>query len=161
MDYEKNYSFEHGLFLDPGASRLPVAQARGGQWWNAASIEMEVENLLTSLVCMLKPERILETGTNVGYATCKMAMGLDFNRKSSIITMDPLRLDHLWLNTELAKYISYYEKPSTDEDLCENVLCKQSYDFIFLDSEHDYGTITYEIAKLRPQRSGQEHLLHS
>lgn len=98
------------------------------------SAELETLIFLKSLVELIKPERILETGTYKGYSSCYMAEGLKNNGSGKIETMEiDTRLiaeaKELWVGEGVQDYI---------ESNCVSSLnyeTDKKYDLIFLDTE--------------------------
>lgn len=58
------------------------------QMVDAQSAELEVLDLLKSIVLAVKPELIVETGTFIGHSAIKMAEGLSANGSGKIVTVE-------------------------------------------------------------------------
>lgn len=100
--------------------------------FNTGGVECEVGEFLYSLVRMIKPEKILETGTHFGVSSAYMALGMSHNNFGKIITIDPTYYEEakqLHKNLNVTQYITqielHAEKFETDE----------MFDIAFLDSE--------------------------
>lgn len=63
--------------------------------WDSGSTEVEYLNVLTALVCAMKPDLVLETGTYRGWGTIALARGCVLNTFGRVITLD--RMDCLGL----------------------------------------------------------------
>jgi predicted O-methyltransferase YrrM len=123
------------------------------------SIELEVGELYRAMVWLLKPQRVLETGTYNGYSTCCIAAALrDIGPDTSVITVDPDPKPHLWERTELEKHIRWLEMYSQD---AAAQLKAHSFDMLVLDSDHHYDTIIFELMTFEPLLAiGGTILLH-
>jgi predicted O-methyltransferase YrrM len=85
--------------------------------FNDAGTEVEVSELLYSLVRLFKPNIILETGTHLGISSSYMAMGLAHNKKGILhtIEIDEGCLDQaklLWQDLEIKDYVIPYMQTS-------------------------------------------------
>lgn len=56
--------------------------------FNDAGIETETGEFLYAMVRMLKPDRVLETGTHIGVGAAYMGQALKDNRKGSMVTVE-------------------------------------------------------------------------
>src|SRR4051812_16620659 len=99
--YEARYHHASGGWYHGPAGSVDVADKRHLSY---ASVELEVGQLYYALVLLLRPQWILETGTHIGYSTCKLAQGLRDTGAydGRVITMDPQALPHLWDGTDVA-----------------------------------------------------------
>ena len=98
-------------------------------------VEVEVGELLYSMVRILKPQHILETGTYSGISALYMAQALKENNSGDIITLEidsthKLRAEKLWKACEVEKYVGCIMQNSLDYELPG-----MQYDMMFLDSE--------------------------
>lgn len=100
--------------------------------FNTGGVECEVGEFLYGLVRILKPEKVLETGTHFGVSSTYMALALKHNNLGKITTIDPIyykEAKELHKNMELTDLILqvelHAEKYETDD----------MFDFILLDSE--------------------------
>lgn len=98
------------------------------------SPECEILEFLYSLVRLIKPENILETGTYVGWSAAVMAQAIKENGHGHIETLE-IEQQHiasakqLWQTLELTDFIIEHQKSSLEFEPTHN------YDFLFLDSE--------------------------
>jgi len=110
----------------------------GGQEWsmfNDAGTEIEVSEFLYSLVRMVKPNYILETGTHLGISACYMALALAQNRRGLMTTyeiIDVLRQGAigLWKDVGINHLIETKLMSSLTEFNNDRTI-----DLLFLDSE--------------------------
>jgi predicted O-methyltransferase YrrM len=153
VEYIRTYDPATGGYADP-SSGLPV---------DFASVELEVGMLWHALVMLLRPSRVLETGTYRGFSTCCIAaametLGTREGGDRSIITIDPQPRDHLWLGTPLAAHIEYI--PAKSQDAAPRVNGRE-FDMLVLDSDHHYATIMRELILFEPLLvAGGTILLH-
>jgi predicted O-methyltransferase YrrM len=114
-----------------------------------SSTELEVCRLWYWFVRMVKPRRILETGTYHGFSTCFLAAGLkDAGIDGSVITVDPARIAHLWDGTNLQPYIQWL--PLRSDQVGLDVLGADLFDVLVIDSEHTYRTSMSELSRFEP-----------
>jgi predicted O-methyltransferase YrrM len=116
------------------------------------SVEVEVGRLWYALVMMLRPHRVLETGTHRGYSTTCIASALrDLHAvdggERTLTTIDPASYDHLWEGTDVARFIRWVPKTSFD---AASEFKGQSFDLLVLDSDHHYDTIIFELMAFEP-----------
>jgi predicted O-methyltransferase YrrM len=152
LDHESKYGFSHGGYvLSPGAE--PVY----------GSVEVEVGRVWYSLMMMMRPQRVLETGTHFGYSTCCIAAALrDLSAVDGtpreLVTIDPAPMPHLWEGTDLAPFIRWIPKLSFD---VAKDYAGERFDALVLDSDHSYDTIMFELMAFEPTlREGGTLLLH-
>jgi predicted O-methyltransferase YrrM len=100
--------------------------------FDLSGVECEVGEFLYSLTRMIKPSRILETGTSTGISTAYFGLGLLHNNFGTINTIDPgeckeanqliddLNINHLVTFTKIH---------------AENYSTEEVFDIAFLDSE--------------------------
>lgn len=108
----------------------------GFEMFNDAGTEVEVSEFLYGLVKLVKPNKILETGTHVGVSTVYMAQALKENEKGDLVTFEII--PQHWQNSqkmlqdvEVAQLVDFQLKPSLKYQPAEGTL----YDLLFLDSE--------------------------
>jgi predicted O-methyltransferase YrrM len=150
--YEQCYQFQLGGWFD---QLQPQTISYG-------SVELEVGRFYYSLVRLLQPHSILETGTFLGYSTSCLASGLrdiqPFMADGAIITIDPWRVAHLWEGTDIEPYITWM---NTTSQQAKAQLKGQMFDMLVLDSDHSYQTISQELELYEPQlRVGGYILMH-
>lgn len=135
VEVEKKYKFIEGSWME---GLVPTF----------TNMELESARMLYSLVGLVRPERILETGTHQGYSAALMAQALkDFNIEGRIFTIDPFVVSHLFENNHLHNYVTWFNKLSTE---IESSDLPKSFDLIFLDSDHTYDTLSAEIQIYEP-----------
>ena len=160
-NYERTYKDCNGGYVMPFETlymrlakvfKLPEPQV------NYASIEAEVGNFYYSLVRLIKPEYILETGSARGYSTCCLASALEQNHRGIIYTIDPLNIEHFWDYSSLRKRIIWIR------DVSQNAfphVQNLTFDILVLDSDHHYETIMSELILYEPLlKSGGYILIH-
>lgn len=106
----------------------------GFMMFNDGGVEVEVAELLHSLVKVWKPDQILETGTHLGISTLYMAQALQENKKGFIYTCEIIpelqaKAVALWKDLSLTHRITSVLKPSLELEWSSPI------DFLFLDSE--------------------------
>lgn len=114
----------------------------GKQEWscfNSGGVEVEVAEFLYSLVKMVKPGFIVETGTHLGVSALYMALACRENKKGSIWTYEvipelQLKARDLWQDLGVLRYINSLLKPSLEADIPNNL----KIDLLFLDSEPQF-----------------------
>lgn len=105
--------------------------------YNSGGVEVEVGEFLYGLVRMLKPMRILETGTHHGISACYMGMALKDNGFGKLITIENVpdnvnRANKLFAQHELGKFIDIHIADVRSVELESN------FELMFLDSEPIY-----------------------
>lgn len=146
--YERLYERRTGLWYEGVRGRA-----------STGSVELEVGRLWYALCMVLRPARVLETGTWRGYSTCCIAAALrDLGGERSVVTIDPTDRDHLWKGTSLSAWIDFRRALSQDQ---VSALAGREFDLLVLDSDHTYDTIIAEIIGFEPMlRVGGCMLLH-
>lgn len=141
-----------------------------------ASVEVEVGLLWHALTLLLRPRRVLETGTYRGFSTCCLAHALKAahadDPRTSVVTIDPEPRDHLWIDTPLADIIRYI--PKTSQDAAPEFAARLRvvrdnargsdggpalFDLLVLDSDHHYDTIISELSLFEPMLEVGGHIL--
>lgn len=102
---------------------------------NEESPEMEVCEFLYSLVRLLKPSHVLETGGGTGNSGAYMAQALKENKKGLLICLEPFPQSYriagkLWIDLGVKDYIHHH--PLTSHDFNPG---GARYQILFLDSE--------------------------
>ncbi len=127
----------HDLIARAGG-RLKAQQELNTPGWfmfNAGGVEIEVGEFLYGLVRVTKPERILETGTNLGISAAFMALGLEQNGSGYLTTIE-INADHsrearqMLDRMGLSKYVA-----CVVGDARSTVPDEPEYDIILLDTE--------------------------
>jgi predicted O-methyltransferase YrrM len=111
----------------------------GFSMFNTGGVEVEVGEFLYSLVRMIKPGFIVETGTHLGISSLYMALGCRDNAKGSIWTYEvipSLQKDAraLWNDIGVQSFINSLLQPSLNAVIPSNL----PIDLLFLDSEPQY-----------------------
>jgi len=104
------------------------------QQFNSGSVEVEVAEFLYSLVRLVKPERIVETGTHKGISALYMALALERNEKGKLITFEIIEsllqeAQALWDDLGMRHRIQELLQSSLITFSCAPI------DILFLDSE--------------------------
>jgi len=107
--------------------------------FNSGGVEVEVAEFLYSLIRMIKPERILETGTHLGVSSLYMALGLQKNSKGKISTFEVIpelrsQAVSLWKDFNVESFIDSNLIPSLSASFSSDTI----FDILFLDSEPQY-----------------------
>ena len=154
-EYMRLYDRETGGYLPQGAR--PNSTSNMDR--DYASVEVEVGMLWSSLVLLLRPAQVLETGTYLGFSTSCIAAALRaLGGERQIVSIDPEPREHLWLGTPLARLVQYI--PKFSQEAAADV-AGRSFDMLVLDSDHHYGTIMAELAIFEPiLRDGGTILMH-
>ncbi len=112
------------------------------------SVEIEVGRLWYAMVMLLRPVRVLETGTYWGYSTSMIAAGLrDLGQDGIVTSIDPAESSHLWEGTALARHVRWICARSQD---AAPTLKGTTFDMLVLDSDHHYRTIMEELIAFEP-----------
>jgi len=128
-----NYILAHTSRLNP-----QTEVSAGGELYkmfNDGGVEIEVAEFLYSLVRMIKPMNIVETGTHLGISALYMALGLHQNQQQGKLTtfeiIPELRREAtlLWVDLNMQQYIHSKLQQSLQGLVEENI------DLLFLDSE--------------------------
>ena len=121
------------------------------QCWNTGGVEREVGEFFYALVLMMKPERVLETGTHMGISSSYIAQGMKENGFGKLTTIE---YEQSHINTakqrfndlQLNDYVEFVYSPSlewrpphnfsgSNEELSYDQQPKTQYDIILLDTE--------------------------
>lgn len=120
---------------------------------HVASIEIEMGQKLRDLVVEHKPNVLVEVGTNRGFSTTWLMLGMIENGKGHLTTFDIVDAleaygrpywDQFGLPKEMVTYVT---KPIWDNppELCMPI------DFVFHDASHDVDPTAKEIEALAPR----------
>jgi predicted O-methyltransferase YrrM len=123
-----------------------------------APVEREVAHFYKSIIQLVRPKVIIETGTNSGYSTSWISAALRSYCSDGIVyTIDIESSEHLFKGTELEKNIKFIKGSSLEVPLDEKIIA----DMLVLDSDHSYDTIMAEILRFEPiLKVGGFMLLH-
>jgi len=123
-----------------------------------APVEREVAHFYKSIIQLVRPKVIIETGTNSGYSTSLIAAGLRSYCEDGIVyTIDIGVSEHLFKKTELEENIKFMKGSSLEVPFDQEIVA----DMLVLDSDHSYDTIIKEIIRFEPMlKAGGLMLLH-
>lgn len=117
-------------------TKVPEVADPSGKYSMAddGGVECEVGEFLYSLVRIIKPTKVFETGTYTGISSMYMGQALKDNGFGHITTLEienthKVRAEKLWERCELSEWIDCVLQSSNDFQL------QDEYDLIFLDSE--------------------------
>ena len=112
--------------------------------FNTGGVEVEVAELLYSLVSVWKPNFILETGTHLGISAAYMGLACKENERGTISTYEVIpsllkQAEALWediglnpIKSDDTKYVNGILRPSLDAEVMGPI------DLLFLDSEPQF-----------------------
>lgn len=111
----------------------------GFQMFNTGGVEVEVAEFLYSLVRLIKPGFIVETGTHLGISALYFALGCRDNAKGSIWTYEVIpelltQAKALWSDLAIGALVNSHLLPSLESRIPSHL----SIDLLFLDSEPQY-----------------------
>jgi predicted O-methyltransferase YrrM len=130
--------------------------------FNTGGVELEVGEFLYAFVKMVKPKRILETGTHLGISAMYMAQALKENKGGGkVITLEIFdeniqKSKALWRDTQVEGLIEVHKRSSLEFETSE------MFDMLFLDSEPDirFDELNRFYSKLKPGGFIVIHDLH-
>jgi predicted O-methyltransferase YrrM len=110
----------------------------GFSMFNSGGVEVEVGEFLYSLVRLIKPGFIVETGTHLGISSLYMALALSKNVKGSIWTYEVIpelqaSAKELWKDLSISIFIRSILQPSLEAEVPPCPI-----DILFLDSEPQF-----------------------
>jgi hypothetical protein len=111
---------------------LPEPTNENYSMFNTGGVESEVGEFLYSLVILLKPDQILETGTYHGVSSTYMALALKNNNKGHITTIDYVYHDqakYIHTKTDISSYITQLQMD------VNNFSSNKKYQLILIDTE--------------------------
>lgn len=113
----------------------------------------QTANLLEQLIIMMKPQRVLEIGTAIGYSSIRIARLLGKN--STFHTIEKSN-ENVKLATENIKKASLQNKIKIIEGDALRIMpqMKKKYDFIFLDADKEDYKILFDYSMLLLKRGG-------
>lgn len=109
------------------------------------AVELEVGELLYSLVRAVKPETVVETGTHKGYSTLLIAAALEANRRGHIHSVD---IADYGVQALLEKYGLGARGTFIlgDSATVLSALSRKKIDFLWLDADHGTEFVLRELA---------------
>ena len=116
--------------LTPYQSEFDSRFQRMGRW-EPNSTDQEHADFLTVMVRVLKPKRIVETGTCYGRGTAALAEGCRLNRQGQVFTCDIEVKPHAWTQ-EQGKWIKFVHGDIEDLQQREPWI----WDLAFIDGDH-------------------------
>jgi len=129
--------------------------------FNAGGVEVEVGEFLYAFVKMIKPKRILETGTHLGVSSLYMAQALKENGAGHLVTLEIFdeniqKSKRLWREAGVAEQVTVLKARSLEYTE------KETLDMLFLDSEPDirFDELVRFYDKVRPEGFIFVHDLH-
>jgi len=114
-----------------------LGEVLGFRRFNDGGVECEIGAFLYALTIMLKPARVLETGTHMGIASSYIGLGLKHNRRG---TLETIEFDEqflgeakrMWMALKIKRYIQLHHMKFEDFKMeSEGGL----YDLVLLDTE--------------------------
>ncbi len=132
--------------------------------FNDAGTEQEVSEFLYSLIRVIKPNYILETGCHLGVSSLYMGLALKENNKGRCFTCEILP-EHvesskkLWKDLDVDDKIHCFKEESLKLKFDDDVM----FDFAFFDSEPNlrFDEVLYFWNKIKPGSIFGIHDLHS
>src|SRR3989304_1863153 len=134
----------------------------GSRFGAGMAIELEVGELLHSMVRAVKPAVIVETGTHRGVSTAVIAQALKENGAGHLYTIDVVDFGVPTMLAEygLEKHVTYIQGDS--RTALRHLLVEHTpFDFLWLDALHDTDFVMAELESALPAlRSGFYVSLH-
>ena len=141
--------------LDPYRSEFDSRYERPGRW-EPCSTDKEHGEFLTAMVRLIKPKKIIETGTHYGRGAAALAEGCRLNGMGHVYTCDPERKQHLW-TPDHGRFITYVQGNAHDVRRDHQYL----WDLAFIDGDHTYDGCVDDINTITPRMSmGAIALIH-
>lgn len=128
--------------------------------FNTGGVECEVGEFFYSLVRMMKPTSILETGTHFGISSTYFGLALKHNNKGVITTLDPAYYEEAKLIHKTMELEGFVNQVAIH---AENFKTDELYDIILLDSEPKLRFNEFDLfyKNLKPGGLIMIHDLHS
>jgi predicted O-methyltransferase YrrM len=131
---------------DPWKGQWSVVDQFGGGW----AVELEVGELLHSIVRTLKPNLIVETGTHKGFSALMMAKAIQQNGIGRLHTVD--LTDHdvkaLFERFKVSSVATFHKMHSVD--MLKSMPKDRKIDFLWLDADHAEESVLSEIGAAIP-----------
>jgi len=137
---------QNSVAKDPWNGQWTVVNEFGGGW----AVELEVGELLHSIVRTLKPRIIVETGTHKGFSALMMAKALQQNGSGHLYTVD--MTDHgvkaLFSRFGVSTLVTFYKTKSVD--VLQSMPKDRKVDFLWLDADHAEESVLAEMQAALP-----------
>ena len=152
-EFEELYDSATGKWRLPRYLVEPLTPELIARWkreceLTGAPVEREVGALYRSLIHLLQPSRVIETGTNFGYSAWCLGTALaELGGDRMLSTLDVWECHHVFRGAPAERYIHFIKASSLEVDLG---LLPPSADMLVLDSDHRYSTIMGELNRLAP-----------
>ena len=157
--FEQLYCRDTGGWHMPEWMERPFDPAQVEEWratkplWYSP-VEREVGQFYRSLTAMLRPQAVLETGTNAGYSAACIARGLmDAGGTGRLVTIDMRDTPHIFRGTSLEPLIRFVNAHSLyvgTDALLRAAGDVTQFDMLVLDADHRYGSLVGEINRFAP-----------
>jgi len=155
---------ERAMFYKPDAGRgwvvLPVydgdaalmealaAMAEDGE--AAGHSDVGIRNLMYSFVISLRPRRVLEIGTHIGYGAAVISSALKRNGYGKLVTIDPnervaTKAEGYLVQAGLSGFVDVIRGFSFDSNVKEKLSQEAPFDIIFIDGAHEYEAALHDI----------------
>jgi predicted O-methyltransferase YrrM len=107
-------------------------------------------NLLYAWILSIRPHRVLELGTHLGYSAIVMAHALRLNGFGRLITVEPdaLKVEKTSDRIEQARLSEHVELLcgfSTDDHIIEKAAAEAPFQLLYIDSLHNYRSCLQDI----------------
>lgn len=146
IDPELQAVIARSVAPDPWKGQWTVVNEFGGGW----AVELEVGELLHSIVRTLKPNIIVETGTHKGFSALVMAKALQQNGHGRLYTVD--MTDHgvkaLFERFKVSPLVTFYKTKSVD--VLRSMPKDRKVDFLWLDADHAEESVLEEMNAALP-----------
>lgn len=116
-------------------------------------LDQQSVNLLEQIIIMIKPQRVLEIGTAIGYSSIRIARLL--GKRSTFHTIEK-SADNIQIATENIKKASLENKIKIIEGDALRILpqMKKKYDLIFLDADKEDYKVLFDYSMLLLKKEG-------
>lgn len=152
-EFEELYDLPSGLWRLPSQITEPLTPELIAKWKQECDlmpspVEREVGRFYRSLIHLLQPACVLETGTNFGYSAWCLGTALsEIGGDRALYTVDLWDCHHVFQGSPAEPFIHFIQGSSLEVDLD---LLPGSFDMLALDSDHRYDTIMGELNRFAP-----------
>jgi predicted O-methyltransferase YrrM len=135
--------------LEPDERNARWSQVK--RFGRGMAVELEIGELLFSIVRAVKPETVIETGTHKGFSTLMIAQALEQNGAGHLYTVDrqdfnvPAELERFGL----AGRVTFLKSDSVAA-LKDLAVTLKQVDFLWLDADHSTDAVLGEIEAALP-----------